>query len=350
MYLLGMFLLLLGERMIGGDDIWRWGLDGIGLACLLGTLGRLAMESRAAQEGQQAGFRLALGFAGLGLLSLCVYSLSTEWGLEFMGYELLSGVPDVAESAQHYQVFMTCFWMLLWLAGTLPFIAADWVLYCNPMAVDNRAMRQASLSALSTALLLSALFPLNYWVSQQDPSSWVEDHSYFKAPAPGDQAQLLVENLDEPVTAYAFFPEADVVRAQVERYLKSLEGGLFAVEILDQAMEPTLSEELQIRDNGSIAFVRGEGSERQIERLKLGLGKKRRDLSESTRSKIRSLDSEVLQKLRKIASSKRTVYVTSGHGELHWGAQSGYLDGSPLSRRCSAPTIIRSRAWGPRMA
>ena len=33
MYLLGMFLVLLGERMIGGDDSWRWGLDGVGALC-----------------------------------------------------------------------------------------------------------------------------------------------------------------------------------------------------------------------------------------------------------------------------------------------------------------------------
>jgi hypothetical protein len=326
MYLLGMFLVLMGERMIGGDDSLRWGLDGLGVFCFLTVLQHLGKDMMSAKGGQLKSYRVAFSTALVGCFSLVLYVFTTDWGLEFMGHDLLSGVNEEAEAAERYWVVMTCLWMLVWLAGTLPFVAADWVLFRNPMAVDASATRKAALSALSVALLLGALFPINYWTSQQDPAGWVEDHSYFKAPTPGDQARLLVENLDVPITAYAFFPEADVVRDQVERYLTDLEGGLFAVEIIDQAMEPTLSEELKVRDNGWIAFVRGEGEDQQIERLKLGLAKKRRDLDTSTRNKIKDFDSEVLQRLRKISSSKQTIYLLNEHGEMHWNSQNSEFE------------------------
>jgi hypothetical protein len=332
MYMLGMFLFLLGERMIGGEDDWRWGLDGLGLICLvlvLAQLGKL-ISNVDTDPGQKKSFRVAFMAALAGLSSLGIYSLTTDWGLSLMGHDLLVGSDAEIEAAERYWVVMTCLWMLLWLAGTLPFLAADWVLSRNPMAVDPSAVRRASLSALSLALLLGALAPLNYWTSQQDPATWVEDNSYFKAPAPGDQAKMLVANMTEKVTIYAFFPEADVVRDQVERYLRELEGsgGMLAVEVVDQALEPILAEKLKIRDNGWVAFVKEtpaeeEGAEPtlQIERLKFGLAKKRRDLDQSTRNKIKGLDEEILQQLRKIASSKRTIYVTTDHGEMHWDAQ-----------------------------
>ena len=127
-----------------------------------------------------------------------------------------------------------------------------------------------------------------------------------------------------------------MVRNQVERYLMEPEGGMLAVEFVDQVLEPTLAEELKVRENGSIAFVRDvqsedgseqAGSKQQTERLKLGTAKKRRELEDGVRKKIKNLDQEVLEILRKVAGSKRIIYVTTGHGELHWSAQSGGLFG-----------------------
>ena len=338
MYLLGMFLVLLGERMIGGDDSWRWGLDGVGALCILVVLAQLGrdMMSSKAQTGQRQSHRLTFGFAALGSLSLVIYAFTTDWGMAQMGHDLMSTVAEDKQAAERYWVFTTCLWLLVWLLGTLPFVAADWVLHRNPRAVDPSATRQAATSALTVAMLLASLFPINYWASQQDPASAVEDYSYFKAPVPGDQTKLLVENLDTPVTIYAFFPEGDVVRNQVERYLMELEGGMLAVEFVDQVLEPTLAEELKVRENGSIAFVRDvqsedgseqAGSKQQTERLKLGTAKKRRELEDGVRKKIKNLDQEVLEILRKVAGSKRIIYVTTGHGELHWSAQSGGLFG-----------------------
>ena len=49
MYLLGMFLVLLGERMIGGDDSRRWGLDGVGALCILVVLIQLGRDMMSSQ-------------------------------------------------------------------------------------------------------------------------------------------------------------------------------------------------------------------------------------------------------------------------------------------------------------
>ena len=71
MYLLGMFLLLLGERMIGGDDSLRWGLDGIGLLCLLSVLVKLgrSMTHPETEVGQQKSYRVAFVAALVGISS-----------------------------------------------------------------------------------------------------------------------------------------------------------------------------------------------------------------------------------------------------------------------------------------
>ena len=167
-----MFLVLLGERMIGGDDTWRWGLDGLGAVCILGVLIRLGQQVKSgladANSGRAQSHKMALAFASTGFLSLVVYAFTTGWGMDLLGHDLLSGNQEEADSAEQFWVIATCFWMILWLVGTLPFVAADWVLHRNPMAVDPTATKKVVFSSLSAALLLSALFPINYWASQNE--------------------------------------------------------------------------------------------------------------------------------------------------------------------------------------
>ena len=68
MYMLGMFLFLLGERMIGGEDDWRWWLDGLGALCLVLVLVQLgrSMSSHDIDPGQKKSFRVAFVAALVG--------------------------------------------------------------------------------------------------------------------------------------------------------------------------------------------------------------------------------------------------------------------------------------------
>ena len=117
MYLLGMFLVLLGERMIGGDDSWRWGLDGVGALCILVVLIQLGRDMMSSQSktGQRQSHRLTFGFAALGSLSLVIYAFTTDWGMAQMGHDLMSTVAEDKQAAERYWVFTTCLWLLVWL-------------------------------------------------------------------------------------------------------------------------------------------------------------------------------------------------------------------------------------------
>ena len=46
-----------------------------------------------------------------------------------MGHDLMSTVAEDKQAAERYWVFTTCLWLLVWLLGSLPFVAADWVLH-----------------------------------------------------------------------------------------------------------------------------------------------------------------------------------------------------------------------------
>jgi hypothetical protein len=73
-------------------------------------------------------------------------------------------------------------------------------------------------------------------------------------------------------------------------------------------MAPDLAKEWKVRDNGTVAFVRGEA----VETLKLG------DKLDAARKELRKLDSKVQTTLLKLARDKRTAYFVVGHEEMYW--------------------------------
>ena len=83
---------------------------------------------------------------------------------------------------------------------------------------------------------------------------------------------------------------------------------LLTVEVMDHAMAPDLAKEWKVRDNGVIAFVKGD----DVETVKLNVK------LESARKDLRKLDSKVQTALLKLAREKRTAYFTVGHEEMYW--------------------------------
>ena len=81
---------------------------------------------------------------------------------------------------------------------------------------------------------------------------------------------------------------------------------------MDHALEPDLAKELKIRDNGTIALVRGEGEEQQVESIKIG------EDFDGARRNLKKLDEKVQESLLKLTRGKKTAYVTVGHGEMYW--------------------------------
>ena len=100
LWLAGFALFFVGERLYGGgDEVWRWVLDGAGLALALGGLGLLLSRQGRMSEDQRGPFRLALIYALVGygvFMSLFAYFytfnfvllLSYTW---FLGFFVLRG-------------------------------------------------------------------------------------------------------------------------------------------------------------------------------------------------------------------------------------------------------------------
>jgi len=308
-YIAGMFLLLLGERIFGGDDPTRYGLSGVGLLIVLAGLGLAGATRSNASHDQKAAHDQALLFGGIGLGSLLVYALSLDTVVNAIGF-------DDATVEARYGTVITAVWPIIWLAGTLPFIAVERALATSPLLVMPSRVKEAAGGGLSMALAIAILFPLNYLATQHN-QRW--DFGYFKTAQPGTSTQALVSGLDAPVRAYLFFPANTDVREEVRTYFDQLEGGNFEVSFVDHALEPELAKDLKVKDNGNIVFARGEGDELQTESVKVGTD------FDKARRRLKKLDAEVREALIQLARDKRTIYFTVGHGELYWDSDTESL-------------------------
>jgi hypothetical protein len=107
-----------------------------------------------------------------------------------------------------------------------------------------------------------------------------------------------------------FSPPGNEVMEQVKSYLEDLAaaGPNAKIEVLDQAVDVEAARTLKVTQNGALVLAKAT----QTETFQVGLE------IESARGKLKKLDSEVQQRLLKLARPARTVYFTSGHMERDW--------------------------------
>lgn len=302
LYLGGMGLVFLGERVVGGESTTRQALDALGVLGVLASLALFAKGAALAPEHERRAHRIGILYGLVGALSLCVYALGTE--------TMLGSMRFADDEAEHrFAVVVGALWPILWLVGTLPLVEVDRALAANPVHVVPARVREAAGGALSLALALAMLFPLNY-AAQDLNKRW--DFGYFKTARPGSATVAMVQGLDQPLDAYLFFPVSSDVTDELRTYFDALAGGPLTVHYVDHALEPELAKELKIRDNGYVAFVRGEGEDQQVEKVKIGVD------FESAKRTLKKLDSEIQGALLKVARGQKTAYFTVGHGELYW--------------------------------
>ena len=165
-------------------------------------------------------------------------------------------------------------------------------------------VREAMYSGLGLAGALVFAVGLQYVVVQRDVRA---DFSYFRTAKPGDATRRLVQSLDEPLTVTLFFPPANDVSEAVADYFDDLkkESTKLTVEQYDHALEPTKARELQVSGNGTVVIAKG------ARRETIFIGQE----LEKSRTQLKSLDQDVNKKLLLVAKSKRTIYLTTGHGE-----------------------------------
>lgn len=319
LYLAGMLLVLLGERIIGSSDPIRYVLSGGGGVMVLASLGW--MFQRQSADNAAHATRLQIIFGAVGAASLLVYALSLDWFIDAL---------SLSEDGEYRVVtVLQSLWPILWLSGIMPMYALDRALVTSPIHLIPDNSRELALGWLSAAFALAMLFPLNY-IAADMSERW--DLGYFKTAQPGAATLNLVGNLQVPVTAYLFFPSNSSVTPEIRGYFNQLPEGNLAIELVDHALEYELSKSLKVRDNGYVVLVRGEGDDRQIERIKIG-----KDF-DSSRRNLKKLDNKVYEGLLQVAREARTVYFTSGHGEMYWRAS------LPIDRRLNEmKTLFRQR-------
>lgn len=295
LYLLGMFLVFLGERFVGDTGGTRYLLDGLGLVIVLVSV--LQARNASMQTNRQT-----FTFGLLGLFSLVLYALS-ETGSDLLGLE--------DKSAHTFQVVLGVLWPITWLSGSIPFVALGQLLQKGHKHVNKKRAKEHSLRWLSVAFAFSSVVALNY-VAHESNTRW--NVSYFKTTEPGESTRNIVENLSKPIAIHLFFPASSDVREEIRGYFDQLSHPNLSITYVDHALEPELSEELKIRNNGYVALSVGEGDDKQSKTINIG------NKFDTAKRKLKKLDSLVREKLLALSKGKQTIYVTAGHGEFYWKA------------------------------
>ncbi|MDP3505848.1 MAG: Gldg family protein [Myxococcales bacterium] len=291
----GMLLLWIGERIVDGDS--RTFFTGGGAALMLVAIGLRALRVNVATSGQIE--KTLLGLHGLTFLGIGLYVWQSDLWAKVAGQTLETGWPKLAGIV----AVMVPAVLALSLIPTL-LVELSYASMARAPVMETGRIQEATNAGLGMGFVLIFAFSLQYVVSERDVK---RDFSYFRTARPGEATKRLVNSLDEPLEVFLFFPPASDASTYVQAYFDELkeDSSMLKVQLLDQALEPLKSKELGVSNNGSVVFKKGG----RKETLFLGVE------AEKARTQLRGLDVEVQKRVLQIAKSKRTVYMTSGHGE-----------------------------------
>ncbi len=291
----GLVGLWIGERIVDGGA--RNVLTGGGTALLLLVVALRWQRITVATSGAIEKTLLALH--GLAVLGVALYLWQSDLWAKVAGQTLETNWPKLAGVVA---VLVPCA-LVLSLVPTL-LVELSYAAMAKATVMETGRIQEATNAGLGLGFILIFAFSLQYVVSERDVK---KDFSYFRTARPGDATKRLINSLDEPLEIYLFFPPASDVSTAVQAYFDELKEGssMLKVQLLDQALEPVKSKDLGVSNNGSVVLKKGG----RKETLYLGTE------AEKARTQLRGLDAEINKRVLQIAKSKRTVYVTSGHGE-----------------------------------
>jgi hypothetical protein len=303
LYVGGLLVIYLGERVFSTFESGRWLVTGAGIAAVLAaTAARFVPTWQAG--GERGRIEKLLGILSvIGVLALCVYAASTEWGLGVLG--LQSATDDKRDTVRS---LLTVGWVFLVLTGVLPMLFAEASLYPmrNAARLESRRVRAAAAAGLTLAfaLVYGALF-----VYSATGSELKADFSYFKTSEPSESTKKLIAGLNQPIKVVGFFPEVSPVRREVEGYLKKLAEGQsnLQVEIVDRYLSPKIAKDMKIVQDGVIVIQKGEA------KRMVTVGTEMKDAAKN----LKTLDRDFQERVYKLLRERRTLYLSVGHGEIN---------------------------------
>jgi len=303
----GLFLVFLGEQGFGEDPQLRPFVSGAGaLAVLAGLLGRALEPDRDPDAGVRPRLlRLhALLLAGLGCHGLSLL-LEGPWAtvLFVLGLVVLSvaAVP-----------------MLLTELALAP-VAYN-------ASYERARFRQAWTRGLGFGLLVPCLSLGNLLAETHDLEFALARGAQTR---PSKATLGAVRELTQPVEIRLFFPRANEVADLLSTYFAPLQAAneLLTVEVMDQAIEREAAQAARVNQNGWVALVRGELSE------KIRVGTER----SQAKRRLRDFDRDFLEAFLKIGSQRKVAYFTVGHGERAF--ERAAKDGEPSAVRFLADNL-----------
>ncbi len=299
-YLIGLVLIYVGERLIGGQGSARWMLSGLGL---LGALTATAVwvwawmrSTESHRKVEHISALLAMG----GLLAVLLYVLGSDL---VMGPASLTGAADEKITARD---LLNSVWPMVLLISLLPLTFMQWsaATMAKGKGVELLRLLGSARSGATVAMLVCSLFLINASFNKKDVH---KDFSYFKTSSPSEATRSMITGLDKDTQALLFFPSPNEVLDEVKPYFKQLSGlsPRFKVQIMDRAMDPEATKKYRVSKDGTVVLVRGEAQ--QAINLDTKLDKVKRSL--------KTLDAEFQKSMLKLNQMKSTVYFVSGHGE-----------------------------------
>ncbi len=295
----GLLLAWVGERIVE-NPVARYTLTAVGAVLVLGALVlRLFRASSAKNVALARTHRIFALLHGTAALAFLFYFLQSDLFTKLTGAALASGSPKFAGA-------LGVLWPALMTVSLLPTLLMELAFASMAKAptLEDGRIQEALLSGLGLAGALIFAFTMQYVATERDVKA---DFSYFRVARAGDATTRLVASLDEPLEVYLFFPPASDAAEAVIGYFKDLEAASPQLKVtqLDHALEPTRAKELGVSGNGTVLIKKGARKESIFIGVEV----------EKAKTQLRGLDAEVQKRILQVARSRRTVYLTGGHGE-----------------------------------
>jgi ABC-type uncharacterized transport system len=318
---IGLFLLFVGERILGHLSSARLVMTGLGVVLVVGVTAMRAYSMLASHDARRRVERTLL-LCHLGsVVALLLYALTTPTGMKLIGQGELIG-----KGFEHFTGAMTVLWLVVLVASITPLIMIEASLGtarrdsfdlkrsadADLEGVEYLRVREIGWSGLTVALALG-LTMVTCRVAQERNVS--KDVSYFKTSSPGGSTINITKSLSEPLKVLLFFPSGNAVKDEVRNYFASLASATGKVEIeeYDRYVSADLAAQYKVNKDGVVVLLRGTKSET----LELDTNLDALRNSRRTSNTLRTLDREVNTRLLKLVRDRRKAYLTVGHGEIN---------------------------------
>ncbi len=312
---LGLFFVMLGERLFGHVPSVRMVLTGIGLVAMLGITALRAFTFMRTSGARRAVERTLMACQLGVLVSLVLYALTTKWGVDLLSM--------TEKGAAKWTTAVTVLWVIMLLSSIIPIFMIEMSLGIplrtgfdlktgGDEGVEYYRVREMSWSGLTIALATAFLMVTCNVASERNVQ---KDVSYFKTSSPGDSTKRIVASSSEPIKVMLFFPTSNEVKAQVRSYFDALlsASGKLVIEEHDRFVDAEVAGKYKVTKDGVIVLIKGTGDKEKSGTIEVDT-----DLDKARKgsSKLRNFDREVNTQLMKLVRDKRKAYVMTGHGEI----------------------------------